>query len=129
MFRPPAVDQLAALTGVLIAGLAAPMAPAQTRPDNTRVNKQDRSPSEVTADRQGENRTDRYLTQQIRKAVVADRSLSSDARSVKIVSQGGAVTLRGLVRSEEEKKAIVAKAEQIAGSGKATDELSVKSTQ
>lgn len=105
------------------------MAPAQTRPDNTRVNKQDRSPSEVTADRQGENRTDRYLTQQIRKAVVADRSLSSDARNVKIVSQDGAVTLRGLVRSEEEKKAIVAKAEQIAGSGKVTDELSVKSTQ
>jgi osmotically-inducible protein OsmY len=36
------------------------------------------------------------------------------------------VTLKGPVRSEEEKKTVVAKAEEIAGAGKVTDELSVK---
>jgi osmotically-inducible protein OsmY len=113
------------LTAVVAAGVAVQITPAQTAPDNTRVNKQD-SP---TADSQKDNHTDRYLTQQIRKAVMADKSLSSYAHNVKIISQAGTVTLKGPVRSEDEKKSIVAKAEQIAGPDKVTDQLTVKEKQ
>jgi osmotically-inducible protein OsmY len=79
----------------------------------------------VTADQQKNNRDDRQLTQKIRKAVMADKALSTYAHNVKIVAQGGAVTLKGPVRSEDEKKALVAKAGEIAGADKITDELSV----
>lgn len=129
MLRIHAIDHFAAITGLLIAGFAASVAPAQTQPDNTGVNKQDRSAGAVTADQQKNDHNDRYLTQQIRKAVVADKSLSTYGHNVKIISQHGNVTLKGPVRSEEEKKAIVAKAEQIAGTGNVTDQLSVKTTQ
>ena len=108
---------------MLVTGLAVQIAPAQTQPDNTRVNKNDTA---VTADTQKQNQNDRYLTQQIRKSVVADKSLSTYAHNVKIISQDGTVTLKGPVRSEDERKSIVAKAEQIAGTGKVTDQLSVK---
>jgi hypothetical protein len=43
-----------------------------------------------------------------------------------IISQNGTVTLKGPVHNQEERNAIVAKAEEIAGSGKVTDNLSVK---
>ncbi|HWF09351.1 MAG TPA: BON domain-containing protein [Bryobacteraceae bacterium] len=93
--------------------------------DNTKVNKQDRTPGATTADQQKNNLTDRQLSQQIRKAVVADKTLSTYAHNVKIVAQNGAVTLKGPVRSEDEKKTIVAKAGEIAGADKVTDELSI----
>jgi osmotically-inducible protein OsmY len=125
MLRKPAFPQLA-IAGILVAGLGVQLAPAQTQPDNTRVNKQDRSSTAVTADQQKNDHNDRYLTQQIRKAVMADKSLSTYAHNVKIVSQQGIVTLKGPVRSDDEKRSIVAKAEQIAGPGKVTDQLSVK---
>jgi len=79
----------------------------------------------VTADQQKNNLNDRQLTQQIRKAVVGDKTLSTYAHNVKIVAQNGAVTLKGPVRSEDEKKQVVSKAEDIAGAGKVNDELSV----
>src|SRR5579872_3106015 len=92
-------------------------------PDNTKTNKN----MATTADQQKNNLSDRQLTQQIRKAVMADKSLSSYAHNVKIISQNGSVTLKGPVRSEDEKKAIVAKATEVAGSpDRVTDELTVK---
>jgi len=48
---------------------------------------------------------------------------------VKIITQDGAVTLKGPVRSEDERKEVMTKAEQVAGSGKVTDQLSVKASQ
>jgi len=66
------------------------------------------------------------LTQQIRKAVVADKSLSVTAHNVKIISRDGMVTLRGKVKSDDEKKAIEDKATEIAGAGKVTNELTVE---
>jgi hyperosmotically inducible protein len=101
---------------------------AQDQPtDNTKVNQRDRNDTEATADKQKENSTDRQLTQQIRKALVKDKSLSTYAHNVKIISQNGMVTLKGPVKSEEEKQAIEAKAAQIAGSDKVTNELEVAS--
>jgi len=99
---------------------------AQDQPaDNTKVNQRDRNDSEATADKQKENSTDRQLTQQIRKALVKDKSLSTYAHNVKVISQNGMVTLKGPVKSEEEKQAIEAKAAQIAGADKVTNQLEV----
>jgi hyperosmotically inducible protein len=131
MLRNHSFIRFATLAGFLTTGLALQPALAQqsdssSQPDNTKVNKRDRAKSAVTADQQKENTSDRDLTQQIRKALTADKSLSTYAHNVKVVAQSGAVTLKGPVKSDDEKKTIVSKAEEIAGAGKVTDELSVK---
>ncbi len=82
---------------------------------------------QVTADQQKSNKADRELTQKIRESVVADKSLSMSAHNVKIISRNGTVTLRGKVKSDEEKKAIEAKATETAGAGNVTSELTVSS--
>jgi hyperosmotically inducible periplasmic protein len=96
-----------------------------TAPDNTNVNKNDRDLKRQTADQQKENPSDRGLTQKIRRSITQDKALSSYAKNIKIISQNGTVTLRGPVRSEEEKSAIEAKANEVAGSGHVKSELQV----
>ena len=98
---------------------------SQVPADNTKVNQRDRNSNEPTADQQKENSSDRQLTAQIRRALVKDKSLSTDAHNVKIIAQGGNVTLKGAVKSDAEKQAIESKATQIAGDGKVTSELQV----
>jgi hyperosmotically inducible protein len=71
------------------------------------------------------NKADRELTQQIRKAIVSDKSLSTQAHNVKILTRDGTVTLKGQVKTDEEKKAIEDKAASVAGAGKVTSELTV----
>jgi osmotically-inducible protein OsmY len=63
--------------------------------------------------------------QRIRKALVDDSSLSTYAHNAKIISQGGKVTLKGPVRSEQEKQAIEQKATEVAGAGNVTNDLTV----
>jgi hyperosmotically inducible protein len=95
-------------------------------PDNTKVNQGDQNKSNTTADRQAENKSDRDIAQQIRQAVMNDKSLSTYAHNVKIISQDGAVTLKGPVRTDGEKRAIEAMAAQIVGQDKVTSQLEVK---
>jgi hyperosmotically inducible protein len=90
------------------------------------MNQRDRNPNEPTADQQQNNRSDRDLTQQIRQAIVADKTFSTYAHNVKVITQNGQVTLKGPVRSDDEKRAVETKAAAIAGDGKVTSELTVK---
>ena len=95
--------------------------------DNTKVkNKRDRKSSAVTADQQKETDTDRETTANIRRALMDSKELSTYAHNVKIITQNGMVTLKGPVRSEEEKKTVEAKATEIAGTGKVKSMISVK---
>lgn len=94
---------------------------AQTA-DNTGVNKN----SEPTADQAKNNKSDREIMQNIRKSIVDDKSLSTYAHNVKVISQHGKVTLRGPVRSDDERRSVAAKAEEVAGSGNVVNQLSVK---
>lgn len=94
----------------------------QTPPDNTKQNKDQTNP---TADQQKMNPADRALTQKIRKAIHEDTTLSTYAHNIKIISQDGKVTLRGPVRSEDEKANIEAKAVAVAGQGNVTDQLEI----
>jgi len=97
------------------------------KPDNTAVNKRDRSPDEATADQQKMNAADRALTAKIRKAVMADKNLSTYAHNVKIISQDGTVTLKGPVQSDDEVKSIMAKATEGTGRpDKVVNQMSVK---
>jgi hyperosmotically inducible periplasmic protein len=115
----------AILAGGLFLGVVAGVK-AQDAPDNTKVNQRDRSSSEATADQAKNTLSDRRIMQNIRKAVIADKSLSVYGHNAKIISEHGKVTLRGPVHSEEERKSIEAKATEVAGAGNVTNQLSVK---
>jgi osmotically-inducible protein OsmY len=95
-------------------------------PDNTKVNERDRSKDEPTADQQKDNRSDQDITQQIRQSIMKDKSLSTYAHNVKIITQNGQVTLKGPVRSEDEKKTVETKATEVAGENKVTSQLDIK---
>mgnify|MGYP001262311405 CR=1 FL=1 len=115
------------LSGLALWGQDSGMPQNGTAPDNTKMNQRDRNASEPTADQQKENTSDRDLTRQIRRALVQDKDLSTYAHNVKIVAQGGTVTLKGPVKSEEEKMAVEKKAAEAAGgSDKIHSELQVK---
>jgi hyperosmotically inducible periplasmic protein len=112
---------------VVVAGvtMAATAAMAQAPADNTKVNTRDRAKGAVTADQQKENAEDRTLTQKIRQAVMQDKTLSSYAHNVKIIARAGQVTLKGPVRSAAEKRSVEAKATEIAGAGRVTNQMSI----
>ena len=54
-----------------------------------------------------------------------DKALSTYAHNVKVIAQDGQVTLKGPVRSDDEKRAVEAKATEVAGTGHVTNEMSV----
>jgi len=112
-----------ALVGALL--VPAFSAGAQTAPDNTKTNKQDRAKGAATADQQKQNDSDREITQKIRQALMDDKSLSTYAHNVKVIAQDGQVTLKGPVRSENEKKVIEAKAIEVAGAEHVTNQISI----
>ena len=103
--------------------LAGTLALCAQAPDNSANNKQ----QVVTADQQSNAPSDRTITQKIRKALMADKSLSTYAHNVKIITQEGMVTLKGPVKSEDEKQKVVAAATQVVNANKIDNQLTVKS--
>ena len=95
--------------------------------DNTSTNKLD--PTNANADAQKNDAADLRLTQTIRKHVMADKSLSVYAHNVKIVAVNGNVTLNGVVRTDEERTTIEAKAVSVAGKDHVINELTVAPAQ
>jgi osmotically-inducible protein OsmY len=114
--------------GIIAAGLFLGIAVGATaqQPDNTKVNERDRDSSQPTADQAKNNLSDRQIMQNIRKAVMADKSISTDGHNAKIISAHGKVTLKGPVNSDDERKNIEAKATDVAGAGNVDNQLSVK---
>jgi len=96
-------------------------APAKTDADNSRVNQRDRNSATLTPMDQGSSASDRNITQQIRKDLMKDSSLSFTAKNVKIITIDGKVTLRGPVKSEAERSTIEAAARRAAGDGARVD--------
>jgi osmotically-inducible protein OsmY len=76
-----------------------------------------------TADNQKNDKPDIKITADIRKSIIDDKTLSTNAHNVKIITRGGAVTVRGRVNSDDERKSVISKAEEVAGHGNVTDEL------
>ena len=117
------------VTGAMTRSHAQNTEPQATSPDNTKMNAQDRDKASPTADQQKDNRSDREIIQEIRQSLVKDKSLSTYGHNVKVITQNGQVTLKGPVRSADEKKAIETKAAEVAGENKVTSELNIKSQQ
>jgi hyperosmotically inducible protein len=110
-----------------IAALWVPLLGAQsTKPDNTKNNAADRSTGAPTADTAKNDKSDRQTMQEIRKAIMSDKSLSTDAHNVKVIAQNGKVTLRGPVRSEDERTVVEAAATKVAGAGNVDNQMTVK---
>ena len=116
------------IAALVLAFGTAPALPqnSTTAPDNTKVNKRDRSNASPTADNAKENKSDREIMKEIRQSIVKDKSLSTYAHNVKIIAQNGKVTLKGPVHSEDESKTIEKAAADVAGTGNVTNQLQVK---
>ena len=97
-------------------------------PDNTTVNKRDANASTKTPLDQKENQADVSLTAKIRQQVLDVKDLSIDARNVKIITADGKVTLRGPVKSSEERETIERIARNVAGAGNVENQLEVADT-
>jgi len=93
--------------------------------DNTAVNERDRESAAKTPIDQNENQADIDITANIRKRVV-DTKMSVDAQNVKIITQNGQVTLRGPVKTADEKKQIEDIAHDVAGADKVVSQLEVE---
>ena len=94
-------------------------------PDNSGRNVRDRNDQTKTAGDQSESEADRTISQNIRQALTADDSLSTNGKNAKIITIDGTVTLRGPVKSDKEKSAIGAKAQQIAGVKNVDNQLEI----
>jgi len=120
------VITLALLLGACWAGpVSGQSSDDQAKHDNTAVNKGDGSRGAVTADQQKMNAADRKMTAKIRRSIMADKSLSTYGHNVKVIAKNGWVTLKGPVRSQEEMKAITAKAVDLVGADKVTNKMDV----
>lgn len=117
---------MAAIVLLVLSGSSLAVRAQQPPPDNTKVNKRDRQPAQKTADQQNNNKADLETTSEIRKAIIADKSLSTYAHNVKVITVDGRVTLKGPVKTAEEKTAIQKIATDIAGATHVVNQISVE---
>jgi len=94
--------------------------------DNSGLNVRDRNDQTLTPGDQGNSSTDLDTTRRIRKEITASKDVSVSARNVKIITANGRVTLRGPVKTEQEKQIIGEIASRIAQSGNVDNQLEVK---
>lgn len=116
---------LVASTGVNAASLTRqePSSGSSKPADNSARNKN----QGTTADQQSNKTNDREITRKIRQSIIAEKSLSTYAHNVKIIVKDGSVTLKGPVRSEDEKNKVAELATQVVGgSDKVSNEVTVK---
>ena len=118
---------LLALACLTAFGLAALTADDKTaEPDNTATNQRDRSGQTKTSGDQSNSSADLKTTQAIRQALMKDGGLSMTAKNIKIITASGQVTLRGPVKTAEEKARIDQLAKSAAGGAKIDNQLEVK---
>jgi hyperosmotically inducible periplasmic protein len=101
----------------------------KTKPDNTAVNERDRSGETKTSGDQSNSSADLKTTQAIRQALMKDDELSTTAKNIKVISANGQVTLRGPVKTAQEKAKIAQLARSAAGGAQIIDQLDVKESQ
>jgi hyperosmotically inducible periplasmic protein len=114
---------LACLSAFSLAALAGD---EKAKPDNTATNERDRSGETQTSGDQSNSPADLKITQAIRQALMKDRELSMTAKNIKIITDNGQVTLRGPVKTAQEKAKIDQLAKSAAGGAQIDDQLDVK---
>jgi osmotically-inducible protein OsmY len=98
----------------------------KTNPDNTATNQRDRSGETKTSGDQSNSSADLKITQAIRQALMKDRELSTTAKNIKVITANGQVTLRGPVKTAQEKAKVDQLAKSAAGGTKIDNQLDVK---
>jgi hyperosmotically inducible periplasmic protein len=93
--------------------------------DNTKINDRDRHGALTPMD-QGNSGAETKITAAIRRGIMSDKTLSFTAKNVKVITIGNRVTLRGPVKSDQEKAAIEVLAKQTDGVSEVDDQLEVK---
>ena len=97
--------------------------------DNSARNERDASGDTKTSGDQSNKPEDIKITAAIRRAIVADDSLTMTATNVKIITAEGIVTLRGPVKTADEKMKIAQIAQKEAGNMKIDNQLEVKESE
>jgi hyperosmotically inducible protein len=115
---------LACLSAFSLAALAADDEKAKA--DNSATNERDRSGETKTSGDQSNSSADLKITQAVRQALMKDSELSTTAKNIKIITANGQVTLRGPVKTEQEKAKIDQIARSAAGGAQIDDQLDVK---
>ena len=115
---------LACLSVFSLAALAAN--DEKSKPDNTARNERDRSGETETSGDQSNGSADLKITQAIRQALMKDSELSTTAKNIKIITANGQVTLRGPVKTAQEKAKVDQIARSAAGGAQIDDQLDVK---
>jgi hyperosmotically inducible periplasmic protein len=115
---------LACLSAFSVAALAAD--DEKAKPDNSATNERDRSGDTKTSGDQSNSSADLKITQAIRQALMKDSELSTTAKNIKIITASGQVTLRGPVKTAQEKVKVDQIARSAAGGAQIDDQLDVK---
>ena len=115
---------LTCLSAFSLAALAADN--KKVEPDNTATNERDRSGETKTSGDQSNSSADLKTTQAIRQALMKDGELSMTAKNIKIITANGHVTLRGPVKTAQEKAKIDQLAKSAAGGAQIDNQLDVK---
>jgi|SRR5438874_1719832 len=115
---------LACLSALSLAAFATDNEKA--KPDNTATNDRDRSGETKTSGDQSNSSADLKVTQAIRRALMKDRELSTTAKNIKIITANGQLTLRGPVKSAQEKAKVDQITRSAASGAQIDDQLEVK---
>jgi osmotically-inducible protein OsmY len=115
---------LACLSALSLTALAAD--DKKVNPDNAAINQRDRSAENKTSGDQSNTSADLKITQAIRQALMKDGELSTTAKNIKVITANGQVTLRGPVKTAQEKAKIDHLARSAAGGAKINNQLDVK---
>jgi hyperosmotically inducible protein len=114
---------LACLSAVSLGALAGN---EKAKSDNTATNERDRSGETKTSGDQSNSSADLKTTQAIRQALMKDGELSTTAKNIKVITANGHVTLRGPVKTAQEKAKIDQLAKSAAGGAQIDNQLDVK---
>ena len=95
------------------------------RVDNSGQNEVDRNGASLTPFDQGNSEADLSVTQAIRKSLIADSSLSTNAQNLKIITRDGVVVLRGPVANRVEFDAVLAHVRTINGITRVENQIAV----
>jgi hyperosmotically inducible periplasmic protein len=95
-------------------------------PDNTATNERDRSGETQTSGDQSNSSADLKITQVVRQALMKESELSMTAKNIKVITSNGQVTLRGPVKTAQEKAKINQLASSAAGGARIDNQLDVE---
>jgi osmotically-inducible protein OsmY len=115
-----------ALASLSVVNLTALADNEKAKPDNTAMNERDRSGETKTSGDQSNSSADIKTTQAIRQALMKDGELSMTAKNIKVITANGHVTLRGPVKTAQEKAKIDQLAKSAAGGAQIDNQLDVK---